>query len=99
MTMKANHIPKKFGSQEGDPRQIADSIVQLATTDEVPLRLILRVNAEKVIVERTIAAIGTNQARSATSYGIGKLILQTESRRTDAFSRYLKIRRKDHGDN
>jgi NAD(P)-dependent dehydrogenase (short-subunit alcohol dehydrogenase family) len=35
------------GSSEGDPRKIADVIVQLANIDEVPLRLILGVDAEK----------------------------------------------------
>lgn len=32
---------------EGDPRKIADLIVQLANSDEVPLRLVLGVDAEK----------------------------------------------------
>src|ERR1700720_2674447 len=35
------------GSSEGDPRKIADVIVQLANSDEVPLRLILGVDAER----------------------------------------------------
>jgi NAD(P)-dependent dehydrogenase (short-subunit alcohol dehydrogenase family) len=35
------------GSWEGDPRKIADVIVQLAHSDEVPLRLILGVDGEK----------------------------------------------------
>jgi NAD(P)-dependent dehydrogenase (short-subunit alcohol dehydrogenase family) len=35
------------GRQEGDPRKIADLMVQLANCDEVPLRLILGVDAEK----------------------------------------------------
>ncbi len=35
------------GRQEGDPRKIADLIVQLANHDELPLRLILGVDAEK----------------------------------------------------
>jgi NAD(P)-dependent dehydrogenase (short-subunit alcohol dehydrogenase family) len=35
------------GRWEGDPRKIADVIVQLANSDEVPLRLILGVDAEK----------------------------------------------------
>src|SRR6202030_3779674 len=35
------------GRSEGDPRKIADVIVQLAIRDEVPLRLILGVDAEK----------------------------------------------------
>jgi NAD(P)-dependent dehydrogenase (short-subunit alcohol dehydrogenase family) len=35
------------GRWEGDPQKIADVIVQLANSDEVPLRLILGVEAEK----------------------------------------------------
>jgi NAD(P)-dependent dehydrogenase (short-subunit alcohol dehydrogenase family) len=35
------------GRSEGDPRKIADVIVQLANSKEVPLRLILGVDAEK----------------------------------------------------
>jgi NAD(P)-dependent dehydrogenase (short-subunit alcohol dehydrogenase family) len=35
------------GRSEGDPRKIADVIVQLANSDETPLRLILGVDAEK----------------------------------------------------
>src|ERR1700723_2784003 len=35
------------GRSEGDPRKIADVIVQLANSDDVPLRLILGVDAEK----------------------------------------------------
>jgi len=35
------------GSSEGDPRKIADVVVQLANSDQVPLRLILGVDAEK----------------------------------------------------
>jgi len=35
------------GRSEGDPRKIADVIVQLANRDEVPLRLVLGVDAEK----------------------------------------------------
>jgi len=35
------------GRSEGDPRKIADVIVQLAKSDEVPVRLILGVDAEK----------------------------------------------------
>jgi NAD(P)-dependent dehydrogenase (short-subunit alcohol dehydrogenase family) len=34
------------GRAEGDPRKIADVIVQLANSDEMPLRLILGVDAE-----------------------------------------------------
>jgi len=35
------------GRQEGDPRKVANVIVQLANSDEVPGRLILGVDAEK----------------------------------------------------
>ena len=35
------------GHQEGDPRKIADVIVQLANSEDVPMRLILGVDAEK----------------------------------------------------
>src|ERR1700687_1419133 len=35
------------GRSEGDPRKIADVIVQLANSDEVPVRVILGVDAEK----------------------------------------------------
>jgi NAD(P)-dependent dehydrogenase (short-subunit alcohol dehydrogenase family) len=35
------------GGSEGDPRKIADVIVQMANSDEVPLRLMLGVDAEK----------------------------------------------------
>jgi NAD(P)-dependent dehydrogenase (short-subunit alcohol dehydrogenase family) len=35
------------GRSEGDPRKIADVILQLASSDEVPMRLILGVDAEK----------------------------------------------------
>src|SRR3982074_2322291 len=35
------------GRSEGDPRKIADVIVRLANSDDVPLRLILGVDAEK----------------------------------------------------
>ena len=40
-------INRLEGRSEGDPRKIADVIVQLANRDEVPLRLILGVDAEK----------------------------------------------------
>jgi len=35
------------GRAEGDPRKIADVILRLANSDEVPMRLILGVDAEK----------------------------------------------------
>src|SRR6202041_1195572 len=43
------------GRSEGDPRKIADVIVKLANRDEVPVRLILGVDAEKR-VQQTEAA-------------------------------------------
>jgi NAD(P)-dependent dehydrogenase (short-subunit alcohol dehydrogenase family) len=43
------------GRSEGDPRKIADVIVQLANSDDVPVRLILGVDAEKR-VQRAEAA-------------------------------------------
>jgi len=35
------------GRQEGDPRKIAEVVLQLANSDEVPMRLVLGVDAEK----------------------------------------------------
>jgi hypothetical protein len=43
------------GRAEGDPRKIANLIVQLANSDEVPVRLILGVDAEQR-VQRAEAA-------------------------------------------
>jgi hypothetical protein len=43
------------GRSEGDPWKIADVIVQLANSDEVPVRLILGVDAE-MRVQRAEAA-------------------------------------------
>ena len=43
------------GRQEGDPRKIADVILQLANSEEVPMRLVLGVDAEKR-VQRAEAA-------------------------------------------
>src|ERR1700728_465090 len=43
------------GRAEGDPRKIADVIVQLANSDEVPLRLILGVDAEKRVQQAEAA--------------------------------------------
>jgi NAD(P)-dependent dehydrogenase (short-subunit alcohol dehydrogenase family) len=40
---------------EGDPRKIADVIVQLANSDEVPVRLILGVDAEKRVQQAEAA--------------------------------------------
>jgi NAD(P)-dependent dehydrogenase (short-subunit alcohol dehydrogenase family) len=49
------------GRQEGDPRRIADLIVQLANSDEVPVRLILGVDAEKRV--RRAEEARTNEAQ------------------------------------
>src|SRR5260370_16667888 len=43
------------GRQEGDPRKIADVIVQLANSDEVPVRLILGVDAENRVQQAEAA--------------------------------------------
>src|ERR1700689_3382240 len=43
------------GGSEGDPRKIADVIVQLANSDEVPVRLILGVDAEKRVQQAEAA--------------------------------------------
>src|SRR6202795_1072361 len=43
------------GRAEGDPRKIADVIVQLANSDEAPLRLILGVDAEKRVQQAEAA--------------------------------------------
>src|ERR1700689_2532913 len=43
------------GRSEGDPRKIADVIVQLANSDEVPVRLILGVDAEKRVKQAEAA--------------------------------------------
>jgi NAD(P)-dependent dehydrogenase (short-subunit alcohol dehydrogenase family) len=43
------------GSAEGDPRKIAGVILQLANSDEVPMRLILGVDAEKRVQQAEAA--------------------------------------------
>ena len=43
------------GHLEGDPRKIADVIVQLANSDDVPMRLILGVDAEKRVQQAEAA--------------------------------------------
>jgi hypothetical protein len=43
------------GRAEGDPWKIADVIVQLANSDEVPVRLILGVDAEKRVQQAEAA--------------------------------------------
>jgi len=43
------------GRAEGDPRKIADVIVQLANCDEVPVRLVLGVDAEKRVQQAEAA--------------------------------------------
>jgi hypothetical protein len=44
-----------YGRSEGDPRKIADVILQLANCDEVPVRLILDVDAEKRVQQAEAA--------------------------------------------
>ena len=41
---------------EGDPRKIADVIVRLANSDEVPVRLILGVDRRRVCTRRKLPA-------------------------------------------
>src|SRR5258707_13306869 len=43
------------GRADGDPRRIADVILQLANSDEVPVRLILGVDAEKRVQQAEAA--------------------------------------------
>jgi NAD(P)-dependent dehydrogenase (short-subunit alcohol dehydrogenase family) len=43
------------GRWEGDPRKIADVILQLANSDEMPVRLILGVDAEKRVQQAEAA--------------------------------------------
>jgi NAD(P)-dependent dehydrogenase (short-subunit alcohol dehydrogenase family) len=43
------------GRAEGDPQKIADVIVQLANSDEVPVRLILGVDAEQRVQQAEVA--------------------------------------------
>jgi hypothetical protein len=43
------------GRSEGDPRKIADVIVQLANRDDVPVRLILGVDAERRVQQAEAA--------------------------------------------
>jgi hypothetical protein len=43
------------GRAEGDPRKIADVIVKLANSEEVPVRLILGVDAEKRVQQAEAA--------------------------------------------
>jgi NAD(P)-dependent dehydrogenase (short-subunit alcohol dehydrogenase family) len=43
------------GRSEGDPRKIANVIVQLANSDEVPMRLILGIDAEKRVQQAEAA--------------------------------------------
>jgi NAD(P)-dependent dehydrogenase (short-subunit alcohol dehydrogenase family) len=43
------------GRSEGDPQKIADVVVQLANSDEVPLRLILGVDAEQRVHQAEVA--------------------------------------------
>src|ERR1700674_4830975 len=43
------------GRAEGDPRKIADVVVQLANSDEVPVRLILGIDAEKRVQQAEAA--------------------------------------------
>jgi NAD(P)-dependent dehydrogenase (short-subunit alcohol dehydrogenase family) len=50
-----NMLRSLDGHWEGDPRKIADVIVQLANSDEVPVRLILGVDAEQRVQQAEAA--------------------------------------------
>ena len=54
------------GRSEGDPRKIADVIVQLANSDEVPVRLILGVDAEKRVHQAEARASEAEKWRHLT---------------------------------
>jgi NAD(P)-dependent dehydrogenase (short-subunit alcohol dehydrogenase family) len=55
------------GRSEGDPRKIADVIVQMANSDEAPLRLILGVDAERRVHQAEAArASGAEKWRHLT---------------------------------
>ena len=43
------------GKQEGDPRKIADLLVRLANSEDIPLRLILGIDAEKRVQQAEAA--------------------------------------------
>ena len=58
------------GREEGDPRKIAELIVQLANSDEVPVRLILGVDAEKRVQ-------GAEAARASEAEKWRRLTLST----------------------
>jgi NAD(P)-dependent dehydrogenase (short-subunit alcohol dehydrogenase family) len=50
-----NMLRSLEGRSEGDPRKIADVILQLASSDEVPVRLILGIDAEKRVQQAEVA--------------------------------------------
>src|ERR1700726_3749748 len=65
------------GSSEGDPRKIADVIVQLANSDEVPVRLILGVDAEKRVQQAEAAR--ANEAEKWRHLTVSTLFEDAES--------------------
>jgi NAD(P)-dependent dehydrogenase (short-subunit alcohol dehydrogenase family) len=71
------------GHQEGDPRKIAELILQLANSDQVPVRLILGVDAEKR-VQRAEAA------RAAEAEQWRHLTLSTVFENAEPFPELLK---------
>jgi NAD(P)-dependent dehydrogenase (short-subunit alcohol dehydrogenase family) len=72
------------GRSEGDPRKIADVIVRLANSEDVPTRLILGVDAEKR-VQRAEAA------RAAEAEKWRDLTLSTVFEDADAIPELLKL--------
>ena len=65
------------GRSEGDPRKIADVIVQLANSDEVPLRLILGVDAEKRV--RQVEAARASEAEKWRHLTVSTVFEDAES--------------------
>jgi NAD(P)-dependent dehydrogenase (short-subunit alcohol dehydrogenase family) len=65
------------GCSEGDPRKIADVIVQLANSDDVPLRLILGVDAEKRV--RQVEAARASEAEKWRHLTVSTVFEDAES--------------------
>src|SRR5579863_10104760 len=65
------------GRSEGDPTKIADVIVQLANLDEVPLRLILGVDAEKRV--RHVEAARASEAEKWRHLTLSTVFEDSES--------------------
>ena len=71
------------GHQEGDPRKIAQVILQLANSDQVPVRLVLGVDAEKRVQR-------AESARAAEAEQWRHLTLSTVFENAEPFPELLK---------